>query len=102
VEAQLCASICDAAGLVLVSSALGLAAWWLTRDWRWILGAARVFANWPFTLLGIMPTNHKLKAVANEKADQYTRAMLEGWGRLHAVRTALGYATTLAYLWALN
>jgi hypothetical protein len=24
------------------------------------------------------------------------------WGGLHAVRTALGIAATLAYLWALN
>jgi hypothetical protein len=27
--------------------------------------------------------------------------MIETWGRLHTVRTSLGIAATLAYLWAL-
>jgi hypothetical protein len=59
-------------------------------------------ANWPYTLLGIMPTNIKLKAIANEAAGPTSRAMIETWGRLHAVRTGLGIGATLAYLWALN
>lgn len=90
------------ASLVIVATGLGLWAWWQSGDWRWLVGAALIFANWPFTLLGIMPTNHKLKAVPNDKADGSTRAMLVSWGHLHAVRTALGFAATLAYLWALN
>ena len=59
-------------------------------------------ANWPYTLLGIMPTNHRLKAIAEADAGPATRAMLETWGRLPAVRTALGFAATSAYLWALH
>ena len=31
-----------------------------------------------------------------------SRQLLEKWGRLHAVRTALGIAAAAAYLWALN
>ena len=88
--------------LAIISCVFGLAALWLTGDWRWTVGAVLILANWPFTLLGIMPTNHKLNAIPNEHADASTRAMLEAWGRLHAVRTALGAAATLAYLWALN
>ena len=31
-----------------------------------------------------------------------SRALIVKWGGLHAVRTGLGIAATLAYLWALN
>ena len=90
------------ATLAVASGVLGLLAWWLSADWRWIVGAILIVANWPFTLIVIMPTNHKLKAVAESDAGPRSRAMLEAWGRLHVVRTALGCAATVAYLWALN
>ena len=90
------------ASLAVVSGALGLYAAWTSQDWRWIVGALLIIANWPYTLIGIMPTNHKLQAIAAVDAGPASRAMLETWGRLHAVRTALGIAATLAYLWALH
>jgi len=68
----------------------------------WVVGAALILANWPYTLLGIMPTNRRLNATANESADSTSRVMIETWGRLHAVRSGLGMAAALAYLWALN
>jgi hypothetical protein len=88
------------AGLAIVAGAFGLWAFFLDHDWRWLLGAALILANWPFTLLVIMPTNGKLKETAPAQADAGTRALLERWGQLHAVRTALGCASVLAYLWA--
>lgn len=90
------------ASLAVVSGATGLVAAWLTGDWRWIVGAVLILANWPYTLLGIMPTNHRLKAIAEDDAGPASHAMLVRWGRLHAVRTVLGSAATAAYLWALN
>ena len=90
------------ASLAVVSGALGIITAWMTKDWRWIAGAILVLANWPYTLLGIMPTNHKLKAIAENDAGPASRAMLETWGRLHSVRTILGMAATAAYVWALN
>jgi hypothetical protein len=88
--------------LAVASAAMGLIAAWLTMDWRWILGAALILANWPYTLFGMMPTNNKLKAIAENDAGPASRGMIEAWGRLHAVRTTLGIAATLVYLWALN
>jgi hypothetical protein len=90
------------ASLAVVSGVLGLAAAWLTKDWRWVLGAALILANWPYTLLGMMPTNKRLKGMSENDAGPASRAMIETWGRLHAARTSLGIAATIAYLWALN
>jgi len=61
-----------------------------------------MLANWPYTLLGIKPTNNKLNAIAAGAAGPQSRSLIETWGRLHAVRTALGIAASLAFLWALG
>ena len=67
-----------------------------------MLGAILILANWPYTLIGIMPTNDKLKATPVSDAGSETRATIEAWARLHTVRTALGIAATVVYLWALR
>jgi hypothetical protein len=90
------------ASLAVISGVLGLIAAWQTHDWRWVVGAMLILANWPYTLLGIMPTNHKLNAITDNDAGPESRAMIVTWAGLHAVRTALGIAATLAYLWAQN
>jgi anthrone oxygenase-like protein len=90
------------ASLAMASGVLGLLAAWLTSDWRWIVGAILIIANWPYTLLGILPTNKQIEAIPNDAAGAQSRALIESWGGLHAVRTALGVAATLAYLWALR
>jgi anthrone oxygenase-like protein len=86
--------------LAVISTILGVAAWWATSDWRWLLGAGLIFANWPYTLLVILPTNKRLEATRPQDADETTRALIRRWGVLHMVRSALGAAATLAYLWA--
>ena len=88
------------ASLALASALFGLLAFWLTRDWRWFAGAALIFANWPYTLLAILPVNKRLEATPPDGANAETRVLIETWGRLHAVRSALGAAATLTYLWA--
>jgi hypothetical protein len=80
---------------------VGLVAAWQTKDWRWVVGAVLILANWPYTMLGIMPTNNKLKAIAPDAAGPTSRTIIETWGQLHAIRTCLGIAASLAYLWAL-
>jgi hypothetical protein len=86
----------------VISGLLGLAAGWQTGDWRWTAGALLILANWPFTLLAIMPTNARLSATPETQAGAATRALMQRWGQLHAVRTALGAVATAAYLWALH
>ena len=88
------------APLAILGFLLGLVAWWRTGDWRWLLGAALLIANWPFTLIAIMPTNNRLMAMPVDQAGSDSRALIERWGRLHAVRTALGGLATLVFLWA--
>jgi hypothetical protein len=90
------------ASIAIISGALGCLAFLLTFDWRWLIGAALILANWPYTLFIIMPTNRQLKATDPDQANAETRGLLLQWGRLHAVRSALGLAATGVYLWALN
>jgi hypothetical protein len=59
-----------------------------------------MIANWPVTLLVIMPTNRRLMMIEPSTAVPESRAMIERWGSLHAVRTALGFAACVAFLWA--
>ena len=88
------------AGLALVACALGVIAFVLSHDWRWLLGALLILAPWPWTIFVIMPLNRRLKATAPDAAQSDTRASVEHWGRLHAGRSAFGIAATLVYLWA--
>jgi hypothetical protein len=90
------------ASLALASTLFGIAAFWMTRDWRWLLGTALIFLNYPYTLLVILPVNKRLEATAPDRADANTRSQVERWGALHGGRSALGIAATIVYLWAMN
>lgn len=79
---------------------LGLVAWWQTEQWLWLFGAMILVANWPYTLVGIMPTNKKLAATEPTGAGPESRALIEKWGTLHGVRTVFGLAATLLFLLA--
>jgi hypothetical protein len=89
------------ASLALISTVLGLLAAWLTGKWAWVAGAALILGPWPWTIFVIMPINRVLEATPPAAANAGTRRLIEKWGRLHAVRSALGVAATLVYLWAI-
>jgi len=84
--------------LSLLGTLLGLAAWWQTGQWLWLAGAVALILPWPFTLFVIKPTNSRLLATDLDDAGPRSRALIETWGRLHLVRTALGVLATLLYL----
>ena len=86
------------APLAILGFLLGLAAWWQAGHAGWVLGALLMIANWPVTFFAIMPTNNRLMATDPAAAGPESRAMIERWGSLHAVRTALGLAASLVFL----
>jgi hypothetical protein len=86
------------ASLAVIGGVLGLIASWQLQDWRWIVGAVLMLANWPYTLLVIMPTNKRLTAWPAGTASAQSRALIVSWGKLHAVRTALSMAAAAVYL----
>ena len=89
------------ASLAVIGFVLGVLAWWQTGGWLWLIGALVLLANWPYTLLVIMPTNNTLMATDPAQANLETRRLIQKWASLHAVRTALGLAATLIFIAAL-
>ena len=72
---------------------------WLTGDSvAWLIGGLMLGGVIPFTLIFIMPTNRQLLSPAVEKTSPRTRALLEQWGRLHAVRSGLSLAALFIFI----
>jgi hypothetical protein len=89
------------APLALAGFILGAIAWWQTGRPAFLVGALLMLANWPWTLLAIMPTNKVLMATDPDKAGPKTRDLIVKWNGLHTVRTALGTLAVIAFLFAL-
>jgi hypothetical protein len=89
------------AGLAVLGGAAGLVAWYELREWQWLVGSILLLANWPFTLLIIMPTNKRLLAMKAQEAGPESRSLLLRWGSLHNVRSVLGSAASLLFVWGL-
>lgn len=88
------------APLAIIGCLFGLLAWWQAKELGFLIGAILMIANWPWTLLAIMPTNNALMATDPAAATARTRDLIVKWGWLHAARTGLGAAATLAFLLA--
>ena len=88
------------APLALIGFLLGVIAWWQTSEAGFLIGGIAIVAAWPWTLIGIKPTNDALLATGSDKAGPQVRALVVKWGGLHAVRTGLGTLATVASLWA--
>src|SRR6202165_5917248 len=88
------------APIALVGCLLGLIAGGQTSHGGFWIGALAIIAPWPWTLIGIKPTNDALLATELDQAGPPPRALVVKWGALHGVRTVLGALATIAYLWA--
>ncbi len=86
------------APLAVIGCIFGLIAWWQTSELGFLVGAVLMIANWPWTLLAIMPTNNALMAINPAATSPQTRALIVKWGNLHAVRSALGSLASIAFL----
>jgi hypothetical protein len=71
------------------------------RGVTWLVAAILIGAVVPFTFIVIMPTNHQLLAPGRDLGSSETRALLERWGKLHAVRTTLSLLATVLCIWLL-
>ncbi len=90
------------ASLAIFSGVSALYGYFSTQNVLWIFGAILILANWPFTLLVIMPTNLKILAVNESAANAETTKMIVHWGKLHSVRTGLGIAAVITFIFALS
>jgi len=89
------------ATLALLGFLLGTWAWHITGKAAFLDGALLLFANWPWTLFGMLPINKRLLATHVEDAGPVTRSMLQKWNYLHGVRTLLGFLSGLAFLFGI-
>jgi uncharacterized membrane protein len=65
----------------------------------WILVAGLLLGSAiPFTLLVILPVNKRLEDPSLDPSSLEAAALLQRWGRLHAVRTAAGFAAFVLLL----
>ena len=86
------------APLAVISFLAGVVAWLLGGGVLWLIGAVLIGLVIPFTFVGVMPTNHQLLAPGRDLSSAETRSLLEKWGRLHAVRSALSFLASIVYL----
>ena len=88
--------------LAIIATVFGGVAYFDERSWQWLAGAILIFANWPFTLLVMLPANKRMMGTPPESAGDETRRMIADWGRLHLVRSVFGTASVAMFVWAMR
>ena len=90
------------AALAIVAGATGLILWNHGGGMLWGLGAILILSVVPVSLVVIFPTNKRLLEPGRDLRSTETQALLNRWARLHAIRSGLGLAASIAYIWALS
>jgi len=88
------------ASLALLSLIFGLLAFVLSHSVIWLIAALMIGSVIPYTFAVMLPINKSLLAPDRDLASLETRALLEKWGRLHAVRSVLSAIAFIIYLYA--
>ena len=86
--------------LALVGGLAGIVRWTQGGGPLWGWAALLLVAVIPFTLVVIRPTNHQLLDRERDLGSDETRRLLETWGRLHGVRSALSLTASILFVWA--
>ncbi len=87
------------APLAIVSFLAGVAAWLLGGGIMWFVGAVAIGSVVPFTLIIIKRTNDRLLTPGRDLGSSDTRALLEKWGQLHAVRSLLSFLASIIFVY---
>jgi len=89
------------ASLAAVGLAAALVAWIQGRGLLVLLGGLLLGAVIPFTLVIIFPTNKRLLDPGLARGSAEAAALLDRWGRLHAVRSVLSVLAFGLLVWHL-
>lgn len=87
------------AALAAVGFLAAIIASLLGRSLLVLVGGLLLGSVIPFTLLVIYPTNERLLDPALDRRSEQAKALLDRWGRLHAVRSVLGMLAFGVLLW---
>jgi len=87
-----------AAPLAVVGSIMAMLSWLTGSGAAWLLGGLLLFAVIPLTFIRIMPINRQLLDPNRPPTAPDTEELLQRWGRLHAIRTALSGLAFVIFL----
>ena len=87
--------------LAAIGSLAALASWWFDRRFGWLVGGLLMLLIIPFTFIVILPTNKRLESRELDLRSEEAGDLLRRWGRLHAVRSILGLAAFVVFLFLL-
>ena len=89
------------AGLAALGLLAAVAAWARGSGWPALASGVLLGAVIPFTLVVILPTNKRLLDPRLDPASAEAAALLERWGRLHAVRSVASGIAFVLLTWHL-
>jgi len=89
------------ASLAAVGLAAALVAWFQGRGLLVLVGGLLLGVVIPFTLVIIFPTNKRLLDPGLDRRSAEAAALLDRWGRLHAVRSVLSAIAFWLLVWHL-
>ena len=84
--------------LAVIGFLTGLAAWYLSSNVLWLLGALLLISVVLITLIVIKPVNDILLNSENDPDSTETEALLKQWGPRHWLRTIVSGTSFIIYL----